>query len=248
MIAQQCNNSNGDPMTTPENEPSTGSKVTEIAVVLPGADAADDALVDQLVARLNQTYRIKGLETAREVAGCVIELMFAGSAEQFLARGNSHMSFKALKKRKDLQVSYQFVWSSCAVYGQLQRLPAAIADELPLSHHKMLLPIKDDGAKVGLATAAVEKGLSKRDFEVEVNKVKKEQKGESNAGRPALPAFAKAFGKLEQIVKQAKAEEISAASFTHFSKDAARELLTKFDDQLEDLKVIAAQVQNLLRE
>lgn len=229
-------------MDTPENNLVSAKVVAELAAVLPGADAADDNLIDQLVARLNQTYRIKGLETAREVAGCVIELMFAGSAEQFLARGNSHMSFKALKKRKDLQVSYQFVWSSCAVYGQLQRLPAAIADELPLSHHKMLLPIKDESAKVGLATAAVEKGLSKRDFEVEVNKVKKEQKGESNAGRPALPAFAKAFAKLKLVVGQAKAEEITSDSFKHYDKDDARELLVDVSDCIEELKVVMAKV------
>lgn len=235
-------------MDTPKNELVSGNEGAELAPVLPGADAADDTLIDQLVARLNQTYRIKGLETAREVAGCVIDLMFAGSAEQFLARGNSHMSFKALKKRKDLQVSYQFVWSSCAVYGQLQRLPAAIADELPLSHHKMLLPIKDESAKVGLATAAVEKGLSKRDFEVEVNKVKKQQKGESNAGRPALPAFAKAFAKLKLVVDQAKEEEITAKSFDHYDKDDARELLVDVSDYIEELKVVMAKVQLALGE
>lgn len=235
-------------MDTPKNELVSGNEVAELAAVLPGADAADDTLIDQLVARLNQTYRIKGLETAREVAGCVIELMFAGSAEQFLARGNSHMSFKALKKRKDLQVSYQFVWSSCAVYGQLQRLPAAIADELPLSHHKMLLPIKDESAKVGLATAAVEKGLSKRDFEVEVNKVKKEQKGESNAGRPSLPAFAKAFAKLKLVVDQAKEEEITTDSFKHYDKDDARELLVDVSDYIEELKVVMAKVRGALGE
>lgn len=224
------------------------AKVTELTVVLPGADDKDDALIDRLVGRLNQAYRVKGLETAREIAGSVIDLMFEGSAENFLARGNTHMSFKELKKRKDLQVSYLFVWNSCAVYGQLQQLPPVVADALPMSHHKLLLAVKDDDKKRELATVAVEQGLSKRAFEEQVNKVKKEQKGDSKVGRPALPAFAKAFGKLEQIVKQAKLEEISTASFTHYSKDDANELLSDFEDYIAELKVVAAQVRKALGE
>ena len=223
-------------------------KPTALVLVLPGADAIDDGLVERAVETLNQVYRAKGLETARAVAECVVALFFDNEAENFHARGNSHLSFAALKKRADLQVSYQFVWNSCAVYDQLRRLPPEIANALPLSHHKLLLPIKDDEVKRKLATAAIEGKLSKRTFEERVKKARKAQQSGSKAGRPTLPAFVKVFGKFGQLVALAEREDVTEESFVHYSKVDARKLLTKLDTHLDSLARIANRVRTLTAE
>ncbi len=85
------------------------ARATALAVQLPGADSIDGALLDRAVSELNQLYRTKGLETARAVAEVVIDVFFGGSLDNFKARSGSHISFAELKKRSDLQVSYQFV-------------------------------------------------------------------------------------------------------------------------------------------
>lgn len=221
-------------------------KSTELAIALPGADSIDSALLDQVVANLNQLYAVKGLETARAVAESVIQFFFAGNVENFHDRHGSHLSFRELAKREDLRVTYQFVWNSCAVVDQLRMLPPDVANALPMSHHKMLLPIKDTSTKQALAKVAVDDGLTKRQFEVHVKKARAELKADSNAGRPPLPAFAKAFGKVRRIVEQAQSEDVGEHSFTHYSKEDARELLLRLEQDVAVLSSVAARVRELV--
>lgn len=219
---------------------------TDLAVALPGAEAIDAALVDQAVADLNHLYTAKGLETARSVAECVIQVFFGGNVETFRARHGTHMSFKELGKREDLQVSYQFIWNSCAVVEQLRMLPPEIADALPMSHHKLLLPVKDEAQKNSLAKAAVKDGLSKRDFEARVKEVRAEQKADSKAGRPPLPAFAKAFGKVKSIAQLVESEDVTEDSFAHFSKGDARQLLVDLDGHIATVVRVANRVRDFV--
>lgn len=232
--------------TTEKKEARTRKPRTELALALPGAEAVDATLLDQAVADLNQLYRAKGLETARAVAECVIQVFFDGNVENFRARHGTHMSFKELGKRDDLQVSYQFIWNSCAVVEQLRSFPQDIADALPMSHHKLLLPVKDEAKKKALAKAAVKDHLSKRDFEARVKAVRAEQKTDSRAGRPPLPAFAKAFAKLKQVAHLAQSESINSESFAHYSKTEARTLLDHLDKDIEALKGVAAAVHQII--
>ncbi len=219
---------------------------TTLALALPGAEGIDTGLLDEAVHTLNRIYQAKGLETARDVAECVVQMFFGGSVDSFRSRNRTHLSFKELAKREDLQVSYQFVWNACAVVEQLRSLPPAIAKALPMSHHKMLLPIKDEEQKVLLATAAVEGGLSKRAFEDRVKVVRASQKADSKAGRPPLPAFAKAFGRLKAIVKLAQEEEVTEASFAHFSKEEAQALLAELNGQMRAITEIASRVRGFV--
>lgn len=218
----------------------------ELALLLPGADSVDKVLVDNAVVKLNQLYRTKGLETAKALAECVIAIFFGGDAEAFASRGRRHVSFQELQGREDLQVSYLFLWNSCAVYNQLRLLPDDIGNALPMSHHKLLLPVKNTETKVALAETAVGENLSKRDFALRVKEARDTEKSESKLGRPPLPAFAKAFAKLDRIATLAGSEPVSQASFEHYSKEDARALLSNLEKQLDALKSVAHAVQLVL--
>ena len=217
---------------------------TSIAVHLPGADSIDGALLDRAVHELNQVFCAKGLETARAIAEVVIEVFFGGSVEHFKARSGSHISFVELKKRADLQVSYQFVWNSCAVYDQLRLLPRDVVDALPMSHQKLLLPVKNQEQKVALALAAVQEKLGKRAFEERIKLVRNAE-STSKAGRPPLPAFAKAFTVVKRAVAIARMGEIDESSFAHFSKDEARAQIDEWDQQVRHLAAVVARVRAL---
>lgn len=210
-----------------------------------GADAVDEALVDEAVHRLNNVAQIKGLETARAVAECVIDLFFDGRAEVFFARGKSHLSFLALKQRADLQISYNFMWNACAVYDQLRRLPQAIGEALPLAHHKLLLPLKDDDKKRELATQAVAQGLTKERFAQEVDKAKKELGMPVRLGRPPLPAFVKGFGKLAALVELVESEEVTAEAVAAFGEAETAALLAEVDGLLGRLGVVVERVRGV---
>ncbi len=221
------------------------SKATALAVHLPGADSVDGALLDRAVQELNALYRTKGLETARAVAEVVIGVFFGGSVDHFNARSGSHISFVELKKRSDLHVSYQFVWNSCAVYDQIRQLPQHVVDALPMSHQKLLLPVKDREQKVALAQAAVKENLGKRAFEERIRLVRKAATT-SKAGRPPLPAFAKAFTVVKRAVSMATKGTIDEDSFAHFSKDETRKHLDEWEQQVRDLAAVLAYVRLLV--
>ena len=209
---------------------------------LQGEESLDPVLLDRAVAEINRIYASKGLETARTIGNYVVETFFGGELDAFHQREKRHTTFRALAEREDLHVAYNTIWYSVAVLEQLRLLPESIAEALPLTHHKLLLPVNDASAKVDLARRAIEEGLSSRDFAQVVKKACMVKKGETRGGRPPLPAFAKAITRLQQVVELATSEEVSADSFVHYSTDVARELVANMDQQIARLVELKAKV------
>lgn len=209
---------------------------------LPGEGAIAPELVDQAVVDLNRIYVTKGFETARAVADYVVHAFFDGDPQNFRDRGNGHVSFRQLAKRDDLRVGWQFIWNAVAVVEQLDKLPSGASESLPLSHHKLLLAVKDDDQKKALAEAAVQENLGKRELEDRVKAARKQNEVASKAGRPPLPGFVKAFTALKKVVKAALADEVSEASFEHFTRDEARLLLTEMEAHIKQLAEVAGRV------
>ena len=122
---------------------------------------ANDHLLDEAVAHINRLYVAKGLETARDIGAYVLTAFFDGDSAAYQKRGNGHETFRKLAEHPGLQVSYSFIYNAVAVCEQLSTLPADLASALPLSHHKILLPVKDAGQKIELARLAVEGEFAK---------------------------------------------------------------------------------------
>jgi hypothetical protein len=125
-------------------------------------------------------------------------------------------------------------------------LPADIAEALPLSHHKLLLPIKDEQKKLELAKSAVHEGLAKRALEERVRKLRDKDKDDSKAGRPPLPAFAKAVTALHKVVRVAASEYVGDKTFAHLPKAQAKALLKELEQQVEALSKLAGRVRERL--
>lgn len=205
---------------------------------LPGEGVVVDQLVDEVVAHLNGIYTARGLEMARDVGEYLIATFFEGDAARFHARHKDHRSFRALAQREDLQVSYSFLWHACAVVEQLRLLPADVAGALPLSHHRLLLGVKDPGEKERLAREAVEQGLSKRDLEAALAAARPVVPPEHRPGRKPLPALARGLTQLKKAVALAGSEDVAS-----LDRAKAKALLGELEAQLAALAALKAQVE-----
>lgn len=223
-------------------------KTFEANTLLPGEGAEDRKLVDEVTEHVNHIYVVKGLETAREIGEYLLHRFFDGDPAKFHERGRKHISFRKLAEREDLQPSYSFLWNACAVVEQFRLLPADLREALPFSHHKLLLPVKDEATKVKLAQRAVEKGLSKRALEAEIHKAKKREASTPRSGRRPLPFFVKALTRLAGVVKMATADEVTAKVFAAYAPEKTKSLLGDLDKQIASLQTLRHQVERALGE
>jgi hypothetical protein len=177
--------------------------------LLPGETTVRSDLVDQAVREINRIYVGKGLEAARGIGEFVLRTFFDNSMDTFRAKGKNHVSFRKLVEREDLRVSHVHLWHCVALIDQLKTLPTDLANALPVSHHKVLLPVHDEKAKVVLARKAVRENLSKRALETEVRRLRPKNGDGTRRGRPPTPAAIKAVAlivRAELQLKQAGAE------------------------------------------
>lgn len=212
-------------------------KSTAIEVALPGLTSTEKPLIDKAVSDLNTIYTKKGLETAESIGDYILGTFFEGDIGNYHQFGRKHATFRALAEHQGLEFSASYLWFAVPVSEQVKFLRAnGITDNLPLSHHRLLVAVKDNDKKLALAQKAVEKGMSKRAFETAVRKKRSNVGGSS--GRPPLPAFAKGFARLLQGIELAVSEEVTEESFEHYDVAQAEELLSEVDTGLEQLQTL----------
>lgn len=203
---------------------------------LRGEEAVDASLVAEAVQHINGVHNEKGLETAREIGEYLFARFFAGSFEAFRSKGKKHASFRALAEHPDLTVSHTTLWYSVAVLDQLRQLPADIGGALPMSHHRLLLPVKDEQAKLELAREAVQAKLGKRELEERIRQAKQiESTDGPRPGRPPLPSWAKSMGSIQRAVNAAAADPIEDHDVATQGTDRIAQRLAEVDAAMERL-------------
>lgn len=181
---------------------------------LPGGVAMDEGMLDQAVQDLNNIYSVKGLETAKSIGDYVVDSFFGGDLAQARKSGKKHVSYRALAKREDLLVSYSFISNSVALLEQLKQLPEDVSSSLTWTHHKLLLPVKNEKTKLKLAKRAVNKGLTKRALGDEVRAAREMEKGSDGRGRPTLPTYVKGLKDFAKAVDKVTSDELVDEVFT----------------------------------
>jgi len=196
---------------TPKTEETEDQATEETAAAVPvevidtpeqlrGGREVDPGLLDGAVERINEIYVRKGMETVLGVGRYVLDTFFDGDAANFRDHAKGHATFRQLAEREgDLHMSHVWIWRAVSIVDQLQALPEGADTQLPYTHHTLLLPVKSEKKKAKLAQKAMDEGLSKRDLEAEVRKVRTKEKGASKAGRPPLPRFVKTVHKIEKL-------------------------------------------------
>lgn len=209
---------------------------------LPGAGAVDQRLVDKAVAEINRLHRIKKFEAVRAIGDYVLETFFEGRFDSFHHHGRKHASFRAVARHEGLEVSHVTLRNAVAFVEQMRLLPTKVANALPYSHHRALLPVTSVEEKKALAEKAVEKGMSSRVLEQEVRKIRTKPGARRGPGRHPAPAFILAFRRLEKVAAMAASEAVSPTVFTRFAVEDAGELAEAAEKHLAKLGEIVEKV------
>lgn len=214
--------------------------------LLPGEEQADEELIARAVEDLNRIHRESALQLALQMGEYLLATFFAGDLSRFHQRSGSHVSFRRLAASNDLQFSPSFLYTSVAIVEQLEQLPPTLAEQLPLSHHRLLLPVKDPSLKSKLALRAVRSGLSKRELAQEV-KAARRRPGLARPGRPVLPETVKRLNQMRRSVNALLEMKASALDFDDYSPRKARELITELMSELEEVSEVLAQLHEKVR-
>lgn len=183
-----------------EHREPTG-KTKQLDLVLPGERDCDTSLIKKAVDDLNRLHSSMALEMACRMGEYVLRVFFNGDTKRFRERGRRHVSFRRLAERDDLQVSVSFLSTAVSVVEQLQLLPPAVARQLPLSHHRLLLPVKDKETKLELARWAADGHSSKRQLADRVRRYRL-LSGDNRRGRPPTPPLIKTLRQLRKTAEQ----------------------------------------------
>ena len=216
---------------------------------LPGEGASDDALIDEVVASVNKLYISHSIETVRAIGEYVLAKFFDGDPTKFHSHAAKHVSFRRLADRDDLTVKYGWIWNACAMAEQWPVLSESVRTALPVSHHKLLLPVKDPDEKERLAREAVEKGLSKRAFEVEIKRARTREDGEdgkARKGRKPLPTCVRGLTKLAAPVNLATSDPVTGESFATYSPKKGKVLIAALGEQIRALETLRGQVESAM--
>ena len=212
---------------------------------LPGATKVDDKLVDSAVEEINRLHSAKGLELARAMGEYLVKTFFGGDLDNFGVE-KSHASWRALANREDLQVSHSTLWFSVAILAQLRQLPEDVGTALSVSHHRLLVPVRDPKAKERVARKAVEQGLTVSQFEAEVAKVRKTEK-RSKGGRPAIPPHLKALRRLPRLLEPVSEFAVTTDDVELLGQDRMKELLADLEAQISTLRAAQNEIQTALK-
>jgi hypothetical protein len=215
---------------------------------LPGAGKVSQALVNIAVDTINRLHRVKKFEAAKAIGEYLLQTFFEGKYENFHSHGRKHASFRALAERDDLSMSYVSLRNAVAFVEQLRLLPAKVANALPYSHHKLLLPVSTVEEKKELAEKAIDNDLSKRQLEEEVRKTRAKAGRKRGPGRRPDPGFVRAFRRLEGLANMASADALSPAVFTVVAVEDAADLVKVAEKHLATLGEVVAKAKTSIEE
>ncbi len=137
------------------------------SVVSSPAQRADAALVESVLAEVEVAYAAACVAVYQRVAEIVLERFFDGDLEAMTQRARHHASLAALLRDPRLRVPPGQMWYAIHLLPQLRQL-GKLAAELPMSHHRILLHVRNPEVKLQLAVRA--QRLSKRELEAEVKR------------------------------------------------------------------------------
>lgn len=135
--------------------------------------------LDVVVADLGALWTKGSLACALAVAALVIGKILGGDPKAGADdRFRRNPSYRALAEHPDLPFSPSYLASTVRVHAQVKALGESLGNELSMSHHEELLPVKDPAVRKALAKEAVAKGYS-------VTKLRDAVKRDVGPARPA---------------------------------------------------------------
>lgn len=204
---------------------------------LPGEHEVDELLAQRAIEALQPLGELPGLKGRRRIAACVLRTFFAGQVALFRARSRTHRTYQWVMATPELSVTRNDVWYAVAILEQLWVLPSEVGQALPLSHHRILLPIRDIEDKLRIASIAHGAGLSKRELEQLVRESRPPEAGEV----PPPPPLALVLGldRISEALDLAESESLDEQALAGLSDEESGRLLVRTYEQLNRLSRLA---------
>ena len=215
--------------------------------ILPGIGGVDKTLLSEVIRELNSLYAAKSVETSCAIGEYILNRFFDGEFENFNKWGSKHKTFKELTELAQgddspLHISASGLWYSVKILNQVKALPEEIAMALPVTHHRMLVPVKDPKLKLKLAKEAISKGIPSRVFQEECQTVREEerkiQKKKVSSGRPAMPVWMKAINQTVKAVDGVNLNIVTKSSVDFYDEQSIKYLLSEADRAIDKIQKI----------
>lgn len=145
-------------------------------------------------------------------------------------------------------MSHVALWNAVALVEQLEQLPAPIGNSLSVSHHRVLLALRDPDAKRELAQQAVDEQLSKRALAERVRLARHNGDGRSRGGRPPQPTFVKVLKHLETALQAAGTDLPTPETVRAWGLDRSRAAVAQAEVRLLELQRYVAGTRKVLDE
>lgn len=174
----------------------------------------------------------------------MIDRFFGGDIEAFDSGKSKSASFRALAKHPDLRFSATYLWTAVAVVGQLREFPENLGRRLPLSHHRLLLPIDDVAKKVALARRAVEAGLSKSELAIEIRQLcgyRAKRQPKPRADPTVLEALTDLVDASERFVLTATSVD---GDLDRAGAESGRSLLRRLELDIDAVRCVVAMLRS----
>ncbi len=190
------------PLSTPDSEQVE-------PVVLPAA--AEDHIIEQVVASINEATRLSGLSLVESLGQVIFEQVYQGDVNKWRSHGPKESSFRKLAGHSDLQISAPVLSRSVAIYDMCQRLGVGVSSwkHLRVSHLRAAIGLPENEQR-RLLKMAEDRGWTAEKLEEHCGKARQkaiENKGGKRRGRPPLPTYVKTLTKLSAIMADGSAFE-----------------------------------------
>ena len=221
---------------------------TEVLPGLPGMDVVDQTQLTRVIKELNTLYAAKSVETSCTVGEYILGEFFGGNLDNFNQWGGKHKTFGKLielaqdRENSPLHISASGLWYSVRILEQVSLLPENVAKALPVTHHRMLVPVKDPTLKKELAQRAIDQNIPSRNFQEEVRtareKARRGKRSKVSPGRPPLPVWMKAINQTVKAVEGVNMNSVTKASVDFYDKDSIKMIIAAADRAIDKIQKI----------
>ena len=178
-------------MSQPEEEVALTAQEGE-SELLPAP--VSDVVLAQVAEKIRNLQRGATLDLALGIGRIIIKDIYGGDLTVWQSHGAKEASFRRLAENHDLGMSFSTLQRSVAIWELCQRLGVSTWKHLGVSHLRTVLGLPEKHQRKLLAHAEDDQWTVEK-LAAEAGKVKKSR----GSGRPPLPSFVKAIGRLGKI-------------------------------------------------
>ena len=216
----------------------------ELDTTLPGAAAADNALIEAAVAEINSIWDTGYLTSVSQVGALVLDRFFGGDIENARSRRREHASYKAVSKHPDLQIGSTTLWYCVTIFDQLPLLDTEVANRLSFAHHKLLVHVTDIELRRRLASQAATDQQTTLQLTAAIDATRETPPAGTTRQRPGPVPAPPAIKGLNQATKSIESlHQVTEASLRALDTAKREEALTKAREFAEQVAAWWAAIQ-----